>query len=1166
MPSGSLADLVARVARALDETSSTPLGVSGLRGSAPALCVARLHVARQRPLVVTLPSGSDAEAFAADVRFFLGDAAAAGPLARRVHYLPAWEVPPFEALSPARETVAARMQGLYHLLQTSAPIVVTTAEAWTQRMLPRSVFAEASTYVVTGETVAPDQLAARLVEWGYHRVPTVQDPGDLAVRGGILDVFPAGYVRPVRLDFTGDVVESLREFDPTSQRSLDRLEDVLCLPVREFGLSRLGPEAARLVDVRAAELGLARQERRDLVEAVRSRLVLPGTESLLPYLYDAPATLADFLPAGTVLWMQGAGEVEARVEATWAAVESHAAEATAAGRFHPPPEALYVSPARWRVAIEGRPRIDAEGLELLGDDGLKVTTHSTEGLALRSTAGAEGPLAAVALRLKEWKDGGVQLVLVAASESGRDRIVALLAGHGISATSSRAPFPQALTHAGRVALALAGELTRGAWLPEDRLVLVTEAEIFGERRQIRRGRRAQPADFLSTLAELKPNDYVVHIDHGIGAYRGLRHMQVADTEGDYLHLEYAGGDRLYLPVDRINLVQRYVSADGAAPALDKLGGTSWERVKAKTRESVLAMAQELLQVYAAREAHGRQPYGESDGLHAEFAARFPFEETPDQARAIDEVLADLGRDKPMDRLICGDVGFGKTEVAMRAAWAVVLAGKQVAVLVPTTVLAQQHMETFRARFRGYPVTIEMLSRFRSAAENRDTAARLADGRIDVVIGTHRLLQADVVFRQLGLLIVDEEHRFGVRAKERIRKLRPTVDVLTLTATPIPRTLNMALSGIRDLSVIETPPVDRLAIRTYVTRYDEAVIRDAILSELGRGGQVFFVHNRVENIDAVARRLGEVVPEARIAVAHGQMAERELERTMLGFMHAETNVLVSSAIIESGLDIPTANTMIINRADTFGLAQLYQLRGRIGRSHHRAYAYLLIPGEHLITVEAQKRLRVLQELDDLGGGFRLAAHDLEIRGAGNLLGKQQSGHITAVGLELYTHMMEQAVRELRGEAAEPEIEPEVQLGIPAYIPEAYIADVSQRLVVYKRLAGIRGVPDLEAIAEELVDRYGPLPPLVDTLLKMMELRRWLKDLRIVRARRRGEGVLLDFDAATPLRADRLVELARTSRGRLRLRGEATLEVQIAASDHDGVILELRTLLQTLSAAW
>jgi transcription-repair coupling factor (superfamily II helicase) len=1129
------------------------------------LCLARLLALRPRPVLALLATPAEAEAFAADLRFFLGDGGARGPLERRVHYLPSWEVPAFEGLSPTREVLAARAEGLYHLLQTRDPVIVTTAEAWGQRCLPRAAFADAVTYVVAGEAVTPDALVARLVEWGYHRVPLVQDEGDLALRGGLLDVFPPGYMRPIRLEFAGDEIESLREFDPSNQRSLDRLEDVLLLPVREFGRSRLGVPASRAIEARAAEIGLARQERRDLTAAIRDGLVLPGVESLLPYLYEHLDTLADYVPAESLLWVQGAAEAEAAAETMWRTIEERAADAGRAGRFHPPPERLFLRPANWREGLAGHPRVDADELELLASASPRATTYSTDALALRTAPEGHGPLAAAVARLAEWQREGARLVVVAATDTQRDRVRTLLAAHGIEALATRAPFPQALAAGGRGPLVLTGELTRGARAPADGLVVVTEAEIFGERRQLRRGRRARPADVFSTLAELKPDDYVVHVDHGIGLYRGLRHMHVADTEGDYLHLEYAGNDRLYLPVDRINLVQRYVSADGAAPALDKLGGASWERTKAKTRESLLAMANELLKVYAAREAHARRPYGTEDGLYEEFAARFAFEETPDQQHAIDDVLADLGREKPMDRLVCGDVGFGKTEVAMRAAFVAVLAGKQVAVLVPTTVLAQQHLETFRARFGNHPVVIDLLSRFRSPAENRATIERLATGRVDIVIGTHRLLQKDVVFANLGLLVVDEEHRFGVRDKERIRALRGTVDVVTLTATPIPRTLNMALSGIRDLSVIETPPVDRLAIRTYVTRYDEAVIRDAVLRELGRGGQVFFVHNRVENIDAVARRLTDALPEAKIAVAHGQMAEQLLEKTMLGFMHGATNVLVTSAIIESGLDIPSANTIIINRADTFGLAQLYQIRGRVGRSHQRAYAYLLIPGEHLITPEAQKRLRVLQELDDLGGGFRLAAHDLEIRGAGNLLGKQQSGRIAAVGLELYTQMMEQTVRELRGELVEPEIEPEIQLGIPAYIPQSYIADVSQRLVIYKRLAGIRGVPDLEGITAELVDRYGPIPPLVDTLMRLMELRRWLKDLRVVRARRRGVDLVLEFDASTPVRMERLLELVRGSRGRLRLAGESVLLVRPDTTDHDGMIAELRSHLQRLAAA-
>ncbi|MGH7857669.1 MAG: transcription-repair coupling factor, partial [Candidatus Binatia bacterium] len=543
-------------------------------------------------------------------------------------------------------------------------------------------------------------------------------------------------------------------------------------------------------------------------------------------------------------------------------------------------------------------------------------------------------------------------------------------------------FPEVAASA-RLAI-LTGDLHAGFRLPADALTVVSGEEIFGERRR-RQGRKVDVARLFSSLAELRPDDHVVHIDHGIGRYRGLRHLQVADTEGDYLHLEYHGGDRLYLPVDRINLVEKYVGADAGNPDLDRLGGTSWEKVKAKTRESVLAMAHELLEIYAAREVLEGHAFGPPDDYLREFEARFPFEETPDQDRAIEEVLTDLRRTRPMDRLVCGDVGFGKTEVALRAAFAVAMEGKQVAVLVPTTVLAQQHYETFRRRFDGFPVRVELLSRFRRGSEATKVLEALERGEVDVVIGTHRMLQEDVKLKDLGLLVIDEEHRFGVTDKEKIKKLRKLVDVLTLTATPIQRTLHMAMSGIRDLSIIESPPVDRQAIRTYVTRYDENLIREAILRELGRGGQVFFVHNRVETIDRITRRLTELVPEARFAVAHGQMHGRSLEKVMLDFLEKRIDVLVTTAIIESGLDIPNANTIVIDRADHFGLAQLYQLRGRVGRSHQRAYAYLLVPGEALISRDAQKRLEALAALDDLGGGFRLAVHDLEIRGAGNLLG-------------------------------------------------------------------------------------------------------------------------------------------------------------------------------------
>jgi len=707
-----------------------------------------------------------------------------------------------------------------------------------------------------------------------------------------------------------------------------------------------------------------------------------------------------------------------------------------------------------------------------------------------------------------------------------------------------------------------GHLSEGFRIPDGRLVVITEADIFGEARQRRHTRRVEVTQLLKNLSELKPDDFVVHIDHGVGRYRGLKHLRVADIEGDFLHLEYAGGDRLYLPVDRISLVQKYVGSDGAAPALDKLGGTSWDTVKRKTRESIFAMAKELLEIYATREIMERRTFSTPDQYFREFEAAFPFEETLDQQRTIDEVLADMQRPKPMDRLICGDVGFGKTEVALRAAFLAVLDGRQVAVLVPTTVLAQQHYNTFRERFQGYPVRIEMLSRFLSRTEAQTVVKGVASGEIDIVIGTHRLFQKDISFKNLGLLVVDEEHRFGVAHKERIKQMRKLVDVLTLTATPIPRTLQMSLLSIRDLSVIETPPIDRLAIRTYLTRYDEGLIREAILREMGRNGQVFFVHNRVETIEIRARRLRELVPEATITVAHGQMHERDLERVMAAFFAKKTHVLVCSAIIESGLDIPNANTIIIDRADHFGLAQLYQLRGRVGRSHERAYAYLMIPGEQLITREAQLRLRALQELDDLGGGFKLAAHDLEIRGAGNLLGKQQSGHIAAVGFELYQQMMEEAVRELRGEHVSAEVEPEIQLGFPAYIPDSYIPDENQRLVFYRRLAAIRGRSDLDEIANELRDRYGPIPPLADSFLRIMDLRRSLKDYMVVRAVLRNGAVSLQFHQDAKVNVQRLVQLVHKSKGRFKLSADFQFSFQPEAGDWDGLVAETHSVLQDL----
>ncbi len=1140
------------------------LRLQGLHPGARALCIAHCHRALERPSLIVTPSSSDAERMYADLQLFLGEDDNVSPLQRRVSHLPGWEVGIFEDRSPTREVVSARIEALYQLRFGRAPLVVTTVEALLLRVLSRDEIANSYVYLVEGDEVDRDQLAGKLARWGFHRVPVVEDRGEFSVRGDIVDVFPAGYSQPVRIELFGDSIEGLHYFDIVSQRLGDALEEVLLLSVHEVDTEAVADrDTQRAIEARLLELDVDRDEREMILEGLRAGTQFPGIERCLPYLQDELQTVADHLPADTVVWLDGAGEVDAALDRIWSDIERRVEERTEEHRFFPPPESLYIRPSQWHAECAEQRIVELETLDILSsDEHRKVALRSYRTSDLRPEEGTKSSSAftRVAARVRQWGDEGMQTVIVASTQPRLQRLVGMLEGHNVAVRVTDESFAQIPLARGTVT-AIEGHLSEGFRLPDEKTVVVSDADIFGTARK-RVGRRVSVSQLLKNLDALKAGDYVVHLDHGVGHYRGLRHLQVADTEGDYLHLEYSGGDKLYLPVDRINLVQKYVGSDGTAPALDKLGGSTWETAKKKTRDSVLAMARELLAIHAARELDERPPYAVVDDLYREFEARFPFEETPDQRQAIIDAIADLGGSKPMDRLVCGDVGYGKTEVALRAAFLAAMNGGQVAVLVPTTVLAHQHAETFVNRFAGYPVKIETLSRFRSKAEIKAVLEGAKKGTVDIVIGTHRLLQKDVDFKKLAMLIIDEEHRFGVRHKERIKELRTHVDVMALTATPIPRTLQMSLLGIRDLSVIETPPVDRLSIRTYVTRFDEDTIREAILRERARNGQIFFIHNRVENIDLMAEHVRRLVPEVRVGVAHGQMAEGQLEKVMLSFMHAEIDVLVCSAIVESGLDIPNANTIIINRADHFGLAQLYQLRGRVGRSHERAYAYLMIPGEHIISREAQKRLKVLQELDDLGGGFRLAAHDLEIRGAGNLLGKQQSGQITAVGFELYTQMLEEAVMELRGQRRNINVEPEIQLGFPAYIPDSYIHDETQRVAFYRRLAEIRGRDELDEIAAELRERFGPVPALVDSFLRVMDLRRTLKTCMVVRANRIGSAVNLQFHPEAPVDVDRLVEVAHSDPQRYKLSADFQLRVQPIAHDWDGVVEEIQSVLQSL----
>ena len=1132
--------------------------LAGLKGAARALFIARHLQHTPQPTLCVLPSDKQAETFAADLRFFIGP-----DFAPRVRYYPAWDVSVADGLSPNSEVVAAQIEGLYDALSVATPILVTSAQALLQRLLPQEEFITATFRLRTGDELPLSAFVDYCLQWGYRRVPLVEEKGEISVRGGIVDLFPPLARHPLRVEFLGDRIETMRSFDPASQRSLDPCKESMVVPMRFFSVARL--QAAWRTIEEALEAGdIPHREQQRIIQDLKSGLPFPGVEFFLPYLYPDLEQVWEYLPRGTVVWALDPAEQESASAAFWEQLGSRVVTAREAGRFVPPPERYYL-PAE--QVMDGRAAfftVEVRGLETVGAD---CSVSSTLHIGLRpgaSPPGAEKSLAPLVARIRQWQDERQQVYLTVSSQSQADHLRHLLLGYELELPIEQVRVwdVQGRERQHPRAAIVVGHLSQGFALPADGLVFLAEEEIFGERRHRRRSRPRPVADYLTGLSQLAAGDYVVHTDHGIARYHGLQHLSVADTTGDYLHLEYTGGDKLYVPVERINLVQKYTGADGKEPGLDRLGGQAWERVKRKTREAIQAMARELLEIHAVRESVERPALATFTDDYEEFVARFPFEETRGQRTAIEDVEADLQSPKPMDRLVCGDVGYGKTEVALRAAYLAVENGKQVAILVPTTVLAQQHAETFSRRFADYPIRVELLNRFRSAQEAKAVVRGLTAGTVDIVIGTHRLLQRDIVFKELGLVVIDEEHRFGVAHKEKIKRLRHEVDVLTLSATPIPRSLNMGMMGLRDLSVIETPPVDRQAIRTYVARFDEDLIRSAILHELARGGQVFFVHNRVESIEKMADQLRALVPEATLAVAHGQMGERELETVMLDFMHHRLNVLCCSAIIESGLDIPTANTIIINRADHFGLAQLYQLRGRVGRSAMRAYAYLLIPGEHALTRDAQRRLEVLQELDDLGGGFRLAAHDLEIRGAGNLLGKEQSGRVAAVGYELYAHMLEETVRELRGGEIEVAIEPEIHIGLPAYLPEAYIPDVNQRLVFYKKLANVKARSDLEDLAYEMEDRFGPLPELVLDFIEVMDLRRVLRHYLVTAVYRKGERVTLHFHPDSPIHGERLVAFIQHNDRGAQLSPDSRVSFSLAPQKD--VMEAVKTLLHSLDS--
>jgi transcription-repair coupling factor (superfamily II helicase) len=1102
------------------------VNLTGLPPGAAAYVLARLFKTLGRTLLLATPNSGVQETFCRDLAFFLGEEAGNSWPHSLILPFPAHEVLPFKELSFDAEVSSARLAAAYLLLTCREPcLVVAPGVALRQMLPPGDRVREILAYVVPGETLAREDFLERLREGGYERRPVVEERGEFSVRGGVIDLFPPLYGLPVRLEFWGDEVESLRLFDPATQRSQKSLEDLVVLPASEV-----------VLDAAARKHALARRRRRQdprFWHHVQEGRHFPRIERFLAEFYHRPQTLWEFLPQDTVVveWdpMNLARELQT--------LEEQSAQE--------PLGWLDLQP--WEERRRAFPTLLCPLLPLASPEAsgemLELPVETNAGLAqelAREGAEAGRLVPALARRLNEWRRGGFTVLLVSRSRHRAERLGRLLAEEGLDAAVVTQP---SWDPGPRVDLCV-GELSGGFRLLSQSLIVLTEDEALGVRPEGRRHKAVPPPTDLTSLADLAKGDYVVHLDHGIGVYRGLVKLTVGREANDFLELEYQGGDRLYLPVDRLNLVQKYLGVDGAAPRVERLGGKTWERAKKRVKKAVEAIARELVELYAARRVLPGHHFTPPDPVFREFEAAFPYEETPDQLQAVQEVLADMTSEKPMDRLICGDVGYGKTEVALRAAFKAAMDGKQVALLVPTTVLAEQHYDTFKPRLAPFPLEVRVLSRFKPPAEQKRIIVGLAQGKVDIVIGTHRLLSPDVTFRDLGLVIVDEEQRFGVRQKERLKEWRRTVDVLTLTATPIPRTLQLSLTGLRELSLINTPPEHRRAIRTYLCRPEKAVIQAAVRRELARGGQVFFVHNRVQTLPRWARFLKELVPEARLAMAHGQMPERDLEQVMLRFWRGEVDVLACTAIIEAGLDIPAANTIIINRAHAMGLAQLYQLRGRVGRGAVQAYAYLLVPDEAALSGEAQKRLKALMEFTELGSGFRIALHDLQIRGAGNLLGQAQSGHLAEVGCELYLQLLEQAIREFKGEPPEDLApDPELHLPLAAYLPEDYVPDVQQRLALYRRLSG-RLTPEMvQELEEELLDRFGPLPPEGLNLLEVVRAKHALRRLGIKRLDLQDRTAVLQFAAPRKLDLKRLIQLLKDQPGRFRLTPDQHLRVSL-----------------------
>ena len=1153
----------ARVASHLKEGTGR-IGVSGLTPTAKALLLVLFQRAAQRPIIFVVSDNRAVEDLIPVLRGFSELTSACDP--DSIISLPARDVLPFQSLSPHPELQEERATALWKIATGAANIVVSPIAATAIKLQSAEYYSGLARTIRRSESFDLESLLAHLNTVGYTSTDVVEMPGQYAVRGGILDVYSPEADRPLRIEFFGDEAESIRKFDPASQRSSNPVDEALLLPLTETPVSEylLGAIHTRLSGQRISG-------NEEIIEAaVRAGgvNVFPGWEFYSP-VAGATNTVFDLIPRASVL-LDEPEQLTQEFDKFWTRV-SEAHERSGVGNLVRP-EDLYIAPDDWWRKTQSLPGADIEHLGITRD--ANQAENEIQFLTQPSPR-FHGQLPAMLEEVQKITKEGKRVLIAVPNIGEVERLADVFTEYNVSfklgsRTRGGESYADETSYfAGEVftsTLATA-YVPDGVLIPEANLAIFGSRDLFDESEAVGsrpQRQKSKVSAFLSDFRDLQVGDYVVHVEHGIGQYQGLKEINHGDGPAEFMLLEFADAARLYVPLTRLDLVQKYRSSEGAKPVLSHLGTQSWTKTKARVRKAMKDMADELLKLYAARKTAVGHAFPPGNEWFREFEDAFEFTETEDQAQAIKDVLRDMETSQPMDRLLCGDVGYGKTEVAMRAAFKAISDNKQVAVLAPTTVLAFQHFETFKQRFAPFPVTIEMISRFRSPKQQKEILQRTEAGKIDILIGTHRILSKDIKFSDLGLLIVDEEQRFGVRHKERIKQMRKQVDVLTMSATPIPRTLHMSLVGLRDMSVIETPPKDRMAIQTVVASWDEKLIQSAIEQELERGGQVYFVHNRVDTIWEIAAKIQALVPKARIIVGHGQMSEGELEKVMLKFMHHEADILVSTTIIENGLDIPLCNTILINRAERLGLSELYQLRGRVGRSNRRAYAYLMIPPEVELTPIARRRLAALKEFSDLGAGFKLAALDLELRGAGNMLGGEQSGHIEAIGFELYTQMLERAVREMKGEAAPEEAETQLNLGLNIRIPADYVPEENQRLQMYKRVARVETESQLGDVTAEMQDRYGPPPPAVRNLLDYASLKLLCMKVGVNAIERKRDIVTLKFQQNAAVEPEQLALFVSNQRG-AQFTPDGTLKFTLKATSADEVLRALRTILEQLATA-